>query len=101
MDLKIEIEALIQIKDELTRCQTELDEIPRVINDQISAITTWKGIGKGEYLKILEPLRSKSENCSSKIANSASVLSQALQKYHEAEISLSSQNNQLSADDIF
>ena len=101
MDLKLEIEALIQIKDELSKCRTELDEVSRVITDQKSALTTWKGKGKTEYIKILESLQTKSENCSTRIANSSSVLSQSLQKYVESENAIQSQNNQLSADDIF
>ena len=101
MDLKLEIESLIQVKNGLLSCCSSLDELQREIDLQEQGITYWVGQGKNAYLELLQPLRKQVENCSSRLCNSAAVLAQSLNQYIETEKQIHMDNRQLPAEDIF
>lgn len=99
MNIKLEIESLVDIGNDMVVCSRALTDIYDNLNS--IHIDFWKGNGRSAFNQLLNDMRERSLSCMSRLGQSASVIGKALQKYNEIELDNAKANMSLPSDDIF
>ncbi len=99
MDIKLEIQSIIEVGKGMHECAVALTDVHKSLTSV--AFDFWIGNGKNAFNPVYEDLKSCTTTCVERLDLSTEVIVNALQKYHEIEIEQFNTNNGLPADDIF
>ena len=93
MKLELELQALSKVYQDMRRNEYTMTYLQNILNANHFSDEVWKGRGKD--------LQNTLTTCSTRLANSATVLWNALQSYKTAEQTVGTDTLQLNADQIF
>ncbi len=99
MDIKLEIEALVDVGNNMIICTESLNDVNTSLN--AIHIDFWQGNGRKGFDQILIDMREHSLSAAQRLEQSAITLGNALQKYNEIELGNFKANTNLPSDDIF
>ena len=97
--MKLELE--LQVYQDMRRNEYTMTYLQNILNANHFPDEVWKGRGKDAYLSLEKNLQNTLTTCSTRLANSATVLWNALQSYKAAEQTVGTDTLQLNADQIF
>lgn len=101
MKLELELQALSKVYQDMRRNEYTMTYLQNILNANHFSDEVWKGRGKEAYLSLEKNLQNTLTTCSTRLANSATVLWNALQSYKTAEQTVGTDTLQLNADQIF
>ena len=101
MDIKVELESLARVAVCMRNASDQIETLKEYLNPNSEILNFWIGRSKDVYKETVRTLHEDITNYATKLDNSATVLKDALDKYKEIESALTSQNINLSANDIF
>ena len=101
MKLELELQALSKVYQDMRRNEYTMTYLQNILNANHFPDEVWKGRGKDAYLSLEKNLQNTLTTCSTRLANSATVLWNALQSYKAAEQTVGTETLQLNADQIF
>ena len=101
MKLELELQALSKVYQDMRRNEYTMTYLQNILNANHFPDEVWKGRGKDAYLSLEKNLQTTLTTCSTRLANSATVLWNALQSYKTAEQTVGTDTLQLNADQIF
>lgn len=101
MKLELELQALSKVYQDMRRNEYTMTYLQNILNANHFSDEVWKGRGNDAYLSLEKNLQNTLTTCSTRLANSATVLWNALQSYKTAEQTVGTDTLQLNADQIF
>ena len=101
MKLELELQELSKVYQDMRRNEYTMTYLQNILNANHFPDEVWKGRGKDAYLSLEKNLQNTLTTCSTRLANSATVLWNALQSYKTAEQTVGTDTLQLNADQIF
>lgn len=99
MNIKLEVEALVDVSVNMNNCCSMLNEVCRDLKN--INIDFWQGNARNAFDSILKEMQDQSQTCTSRLGSSVNVISEALKKYNEIEIDNIIASSKLPANDIF